>query len=154
MDKQLSANLKLSQVTISETAKRRRINNNPTSEHLENLKYLAEKIYEPLFSHFKTPLRMNSVYRSKALNRAIGGSSNSFHSSGCAIDFDMDGTRITNKQIFDYIKDNLEFTELIWEFGNKLSPDWVHVAIVKGRENEKELLKAVRTKNYTSYLKY
>jgi zinc D-Ala-D-Ala carboxypeptidase len=149
MDTQLSANLKLSQVTISETAKRRRINNNPTPEHLENLKYLAEKIYEPLFSHFKTPLRMNSVYRSKALNRAIGGSSNSFHSSGCAIDFDMDGTSITNKQIFDYIKDNLDFTELINEFNFS----WIHVAIVKGREKEKEVLEAKKIKNKTVYLK-
>jgi zinc D-Ala-D-Ala carboxypeptidase len=148
MDTQLSINLKLSQVTISETAKRRRINNNPTPEHLENLKYLAEKIYEPLFSHFKTPLRMNSVYRSKALNRAIGGSSNSFHSSGCAIDFDMEGTSITNKQIFDYIKDNLEFTELINEFNYS----WVHVAIVKGRENEKQVLEAKKIKNKTVYL--
>jgi hypothetical protein len=152
MEIQLSKNLTLPEVTRSESAKRKGIDNNPTAEHLENLKYLAENIFQKVRDHFGVPIRISSGYRSKALNKAIGGSMTSFHSSGCALDLDNDGTSITNKQIFDYIKDNLEFTELIWEFGDKSNPDWVHVGIVKGREKEKEVLEAKKVKGKTVYL--
>jgi zinc D-Ala-D-Ala carboxypeptidase len=153
-DIQLSTNLQLSELTRSESAKRRRISNQPTEAHIENMKYLAEKVFQPIRDHFGVPIRISSGYRSAALNKAIGGSQSSFHSLGCAIDIDNDGTSITNKEIFDFIKDNLEYTELIWEFGTKSNPDWVHVAIVKGREKEKETLEAYRVKGKTLYRKY
>ena len=153
-DIQLSTNLQLSELTRSESAKRRGISNQPTEAHIENMKYLAEKVFQPIRNHFGAPIRISSGYRSAALNKAIKGSTTSFHSIGAAIDIDNDGTSITNKQIFDFIKDNLEYTELIWEFGTKSNPDWVHVAIVKGREKEKETLEAYRVKGRTLYRKY
>lgn len=150
----LSKNLSLAEMINSSTAKREGINNSPTPQHLENLKYLAEKVFQPIADHFKSPIHVSSGYRSKKLNDVIGGSLSSFHSLGCAVDIDNDNTEITNKQIFDFIRKNLDFTELIWEFGNKDNPDWVHVAIVKGREKEKEILVATGRKNRPVYRKW
>lgn len=99
----------------------------PTDEHIENLKELAENIFEPIREHFKHPIHISSGYRSKALNAAIGGSMNSQHSRGMAIDIDMDGTIIKNSAIFEYAK-TLPFDQLIWEFGTKENPDWVHIS--------------------------
>lgn len=147
MDIQLSKNLMLSEVTRSESAKRRGINNQPTKEHLENLKYLAEKVFQPIRDHFGVPIRISSGYRSKELNKAIKGSTTSFHSTGNALDIDNDNTSITNAQIFNFIKDNLDFTELINEFDYS----WVHVAIVKGREKEKEILVATKRNGRDHY---
>lgn len=138
----------------SDTAKRRGINNSPTPQHLENIKYLAEKVFQPIRDHFKSSIHISSGYRSKKLNEAIGGSFSSFHSLGCAMDIDNDNTEISNKQIFDFIRTKLDFTELIWEFGDKNNADWVHVAIVKGREKEKEILVATGTKRKPVYRKW
>jgi uncharacterized protein YcbK (DUF882 family) len=105
---QLSKNLVLSEVTRSATAKRRGISNMPTPEHIENFKKLAEKVFQPIRDHFGVPIHISSGYRSAALNKAIGGSLSSQHCQGEAIDIDMDGRNVgvTNKMIFDYIKDN------------------------------------------------
>jgi hypothetical protein len=149
----LSENLTLSEVVRSESAKRRGINNNPSAEHLENLKLLAEKVFQPIRDHFKRPIHISSGYRSKILNNAIGGSFNSQHSKGEAIDIDMDGTSITNKQVFDFIKDNLDFDQLIWEFGTDNNPDWVHVSYSKDR-NRKQVLRAKKSGIKTYYTKY
>ena len=113
---QLSKNLALAEVTRSETAKRKGISNMPTPEHIENFKLLAEKVFQPIREHFGVPIHISSGYRSKALNTAVGGSLSSQHCSGKAIDIDMDGTSVTNAQIFNFIKDNLNFDQLIAEF--------------------------------------
>jgi hypothetical protein len=149
----ISQHLSLSEVTRSETAKRRGISNTPTAEHLENFKLLAEKVFEPIRAHFGVPIHISSGYRSKELNAAIGGSQTSQHSKGEAIDIDMDGSAsgVTNAQVFNFIKDNLEFDQLIWEFGTDKNPDWVHVSYTKGK-NRKQKLKAVRSNGKTSYL--
>jgi hypothetical protein len=147
----LSTNLTLAEMVRSESAKRHNISNQPTPQHLENMRYLAEKIFQPIRDHFRFQILISSGYRSAALNKKIGGSNSSFHSKGCAIDIDNDNTLITNKQIFDFIKENLEFTELIWEKGSDTNPAWVHVAIVKGREKEKEILKTKDGKTYTKF---
>jgi uncharacterized protein YcbK (DUF882 family) len=97
---QLSKNLALAEVTRSETAKRKGISNMPTPEHLENFKKLAENVFQPIREHFGKPIHISSGYRSAALNKAVGGSSSSQHCTGEAIDIDMDGTDITNAQIF------------------------------------------------------
>ena len=78
----------------------------PTPQHIENFKKLAENVFQPIREHFGVPIHISSGYRSKALNTAVGGSLSSQHCSGEAIDIDMDGTSITNKQIFDFIKEN------------------------------------------------
>ena len=151
---QLSKNLALSEVTRSETAKRRGISNMPTPEHIENFKLLAEKVFQPIRDHFGVPIRISSGYRSKELNTAIGGSLSSQHCQGEAIDIDMDGTEIKNVEIFNFIKDNLEFDQLIWEFGTDTNPDWVHVSYESTGKQRKMILKAVKKGNATSYVPY
>ena len=152
----LSKNLSLNEVTKSDTALRRGIDNTPTEEHIENLKYVAEKVFQPIREHFGVPIYISSGYRSKALNEAIGGSKTSFHSHGMALDLDQDGKNkgVSNADVFYYIKNNLPFTELIWEFGNETNPNWVHVAIAPGRENEKNIKIAQKVNNRTTYNKW
>jgi len=126
----------------------------PTDAHLENIKLLCEKVLEPIRVHFARPIILSSGYRSSALNKAVGGSSTSQHCSGEAADIDMDGTNVTNAQIFNYIKDNLEFDQLIWEFGTTTNPDWVHVSYESNGRQRKQILRAVKKNGATSYLPY
>jgi hypothetical protein len=151
---QLSKNLSLAEVTRSETAKRKGISNMPTPEHLENFKKLAEKVFQPIREHFGKPIHISSGYRSAALNKAVGGSSSSQHCTGEAIDIDMDGTDITNAQIFNFIKDNLEFDQMIWEFGTDANPDWVHVSYESTGKQRKQILKAKKVGGKTTYVPY
>jgi hypothetical protein len=152
----LSEHLDLSEVTRSETAKRKGISNMPTPEHLENFKKLAENIFEPIRKHFGVPIRISSGYRSKALNTAIGGSLTSQHCSGEAIDIDMDGSSngVTNKMVFEFIKANLNFDQLIWEFGTKDNPDWVHVSFETTGKQRKQILIAFKNGGKTAYKPY
>ncbi len=149
----ISPNLNLAEITRSDTAKRHGIDNTPTPEHLENFKLLADKVFEPIREHFKTPIFISSGYRSKELNAFIKGSTSSQHCTGQAIDIDMDGSNgeVTNRMVFDFIKNKLDFDQLIWEFGTDFNPDWVHVSYVKGK-NRKQKLKAIRTSGKTTYL--
>jgi hypothetical protein len=153
---QLSKHLSLAEVTRSDSAKRKGISNQPTPEHLENFKKLAEKIFEPIREHFKVPIHISSGYRSKELNAAIGGSLTSQHCSGEAIDIDMDGSAsgVSNADVFKYIKDNLEFDQLIWEFGTDKNPDWVHVSYETSGKQRKQILKAVKSGGKTVYQPY
>jgi len=117
----LSEHLDLSEVTRSETAKRNGISNMPTEQHIANFKLLAENVFEPIRNNFRCPIHISSGYRSIELNRAIKGSLTSQHCQGEAIDIDMDGSAngVTNKMVFDYIKDNLEFDQLKIDFKNQ-----------------------------------
>ena len=152
----LSENLDLGELTRSESARRVGISNAPTTEHIENMKKLATNVFQPIREHFGVPIFISSGYRSKALNTKIGGSSTSQHSSGEAIDIDMDGSLsgVTNKEVFDFIKDNLEFDQLIWEFGSKNNPDWVHVSYESTGRQRKQVLKAVKVNGVTKYENY
>jgi len=151
---QLSKHLSLAEVTRSESAKRNGISNEPTAEHLENFKKLAEKVFEPIREHFNAPIHISSGYRSAALNKKIGGASSSQHCSGEAIDIDMDGTAIANKQVFDFIKQHLEFDQLIWEFGTTSNPDWVHVSYESTGKQRKQVLRATKQGGKTAYAPY
>jgi zinc D-Ala-D-Ala carboxypeptidase len=146
----ISQHLTLAELTRSESAKRLGISNMPTPEHIENLKQLAENIFEPIRNHFGSPIYISSGYRSQALNAAIGGSMNSQHSRGMAIDIDMDGTDIKNSAIFEYAK-TLPFDQLIWEFGTKDNPDWVHISY--SPLNRKQILYATKRNGKTIYNK-
>jgi len=152
----LSEHLDLSEVVRSESAKRKGISNMPTELHIANFKILAEKVFEPIREHFRCPIHISSGYRSKELNAAIGGSLTSQHCTGEAIDIDMDGTPngVTNRMVFDYIKDNLEFDQLIYEFGDSNNPDWVHVSYETTGKQRKQILKAIRVNGKTSYTNY
>jgi D-alanyl-D-alanine dipeptidase len=152
----LSEHLSLSEVTRSESAKRNGISNMPTEAHIENFKLLADKVFEPIRNHFRCPIHISSGYRSAELNKCIGGSATSQHCSGEAIDIDMDGSSngVTNKMVFDYIKDTLDFDQLIWEFGTDANPDWVHVSYESSGKQRRQILKAIRTNGKTSYVPY
>jgi hypothetical protein len=152
----LSNNLDLGELTRSESAKRAGISNKPTAEHIENMKKLANNIFQPIREHFGVPIFISSGYRSKELNTKVGGSTTSQHSSGEAIDIDMDGSSsvVINKEVFDFIKDNLDFDQLIWEFGSKKNPDWVHVSYESTGKQRKQILRAVKVKGVTKYEKY
>jgi hypothetical protein len=152
----LSEHLDLAEVIKSDTAKRSGISNMPTQEHLENFKKLAVNVFEPIRKHFGVPIHISSGYRSKALNTAIKGSLSSQHCSGEAIDIDMDGSAhgVTNKMIFDFIKNNLSFDQLIFEFGTKDAPDWVHVSWESTGKQRKQVLRAVKQGGATKYEPY
>jgi hypothetical protein len=153
---QLSEHLSLAEVTKSDTAKRRGVSNMPTEAHIANFKLLAENIFEPIRNHFGKPIFISSGYRSSELNKAIGGAASSQHCQGEAIDIDMDGRPggVTNKMVFDFIKENLNFDQLIWEFGTDANPDWVHVSYESTGKQRKQILRAVRNGSKTSYVPY
>lgn len=141
----LSKNLSLSECTKSQTAKRLGINNEPDEQVIKNLRSVAENVFQPCRDHFDCPIYVSSGYRSPELNTAIRGSKTSQHMSGQALDLDADVFQgITNADIFNYIKDNLEFDQLIWEFGDEDSPDWVHVSYNPYGDNRNRALKSVK----------
>ena len=143
----LSKNLTLDEATKSATAIKNGISNKPSGEHLSNLIQIAAKIFQPVRDHFQKPIIVSSGYRSKALNDLIGGASGSQHSKGEALD--LDGS-VDNFLIFEFIKNNLEFDQLIWEFGDDENPDWVHVSY-KTENNRGEVLQAVRQNGRVIY---
>lgn len=149
----LTTNLSLAEVTYSATALRKGIANEPTVNHLINLKAVAENIFQPCRNHFGKPLRVTSGYRSKELNKAIGGSNNSQHSKGEALD--MQSTEgYTNRDLFMFIKDHLEFDQLIGEFPDDMGEfAWVHCSY-KTEGNRGEALVAYKENGKTRYKKW
>ena len=149
---QISKHLSFDECTRSETANKMGIvNNNPNLSVIENMKALAENVFEPLRAHFKVPIHVSSVFRSMNLNQAIKGSITSQHCSGQAMDIDNgDKGKPSNKEIFDYIKKNIKFDQLIWEFGTKENPSWVHVSY-SNQKNRGQILKAKKINGKTHY---
>ena len=133
------------------TATRRGINNIPDDDQLTNMELVAEEVFEPLREWVGGPIKINSFFRCPKLNKAIGGSSKSQHCYGQAIDIDDTFRKASNADMYNYIKDNLEFDQLIWEFGDNKNPDWVHVSYVSPEENRNRCLKAYRDKGKTKY---
>jgi zinc D-Ala-D-Ala carboxypeptidase len=125
----------------SQTATRKGIKNTPTATELLRMKKVATEVFDKVREHFGIPLYVSSFFRCKELNTSIGGSKTSQHMSGEAIDIDADGLSITNKQIYDYIKDNLDFDQLIWEYGTDKNPEWVHVSYKYSGKNRKQILR-------------
>lgn len=141
----LSKNLTLRECVRSHTAERLGIENKPGEKEIANLETIAKHIFQPAREHFGVPIYVSSGYRSKELNYAIGGSATSQHTQGRALDLDADVFgRISNADIFKYIKDSLDFDQLIWEMGSDLNPAWIHVSYVSDRENRKRIYKATR----------
>lgn len=150
----LSKNLSLREATKSVTALRLGIDNTPDDQVINNLELVATEIFQPLRNHFGVPIAVTSGYRSKALNKAIGGSRTSQHMAGQALDLDADVYgEITNYDIFKYIYTHLEFDQLIWEFGTDLEPAWVHVSYKRGKgENRNRAMKAYKEDGKTTYV--
>ena len=147
----ISEHISKKEATFSATATRRGIDNTPGEYELQNMELIAEKVFEPLRKHVNGPIKINSFYRSKELNQAIGGSSKSQHCQGRAIDLDDTYGYMSNADMYKYIKDNLDYDQMIWEFGTEENPDWVHVSYVDADSNRKRCLQAYKEDGKTKY---
>jgi len=147
----ISEHISYKEATFSETATRQNIDNTPSEDQLCIMRTLAENVFEPLRAYVDGPIKINSFFRSMALNRAIGGAKSSQHMRGEAIDIDDTFGRMSNKDMFVFIKDELDFDQLIWEFGNDENPDWVHVSYVSPENNRRKVLKALKINGKTTY---
>ena len=133
------------------TAKRLGIANTPSEYQMWNMVVVATEVFEPLREWVGGPIKINSFFRSPELNTAIGGSSKSQHCEGRAMDLDDVYGHKTNAEMFEYISKNLDYDQLIWEFGSDENPDWVHVSYVDHDTNRKRNLKAVKKEGKTLY---
>ena len=137
--------------SYSITALRLGLDNTPRDQEKENMRLIAEKIIEPLRSYVGGPIKINSFYRGPELNKAIGGSTKSQHCEGRAIDIDDTYGYKTNAEMYNWIKDNLNFDQMIWEFGSDKNPAWVHVSYVSEDKNRNRCLKAYKENGKTKY---
>ena len=135
----------------SNTATRLDIINEPNEEQLKNMKLLAEKVFEPLREEVGGPIKVNSFFRCPELNKAIGGSKTSQHCHGQAIDIDDTFGYKSNAEMYYFIKSELDFDQMIWEFGTDKNPDWVHVSYVSPEKNRNRCLKAYKENGRTKY---
>lgn len=155
MKEQITRNFTLSELIKSNTAMRRGYDNTPNITQYQCLVELTENILQPLRDYFGTGIYISSGFRGERLNVAIGGATNSQHVKGQAVDIDQDnkGSRITNAQVFNYIRRKLPFDQLIWEFGNETNPAWVHVSYNKDY-TRKEVLRAFKDDGKVKYINY
>ena len=147
----ISDHITYAEAIHSSTAKRRSIDNTPNPTQVETMKLTAEKIFEPLRKWVGGPIKVNSFFRSTELNTAIGGSKTSQHCKGQAIDIDDVFGHKTNAEMFKWIKGNLNFDQMIWEFGDDNNPDWVHISYVSDEDNRNRCLKAYKQNGKTKY---
>ena len=152
MDNKISKNITYKEAVYSQTAKRIGIENKPNDEQMANMFSIAEMIFQPLRSWVGGPIKITSFFRSPELNRAIGGSKSSQHCKGQAMDLDDVYGHKTNAEMFMYIRENLNFDQLIWEFGTDENPSWIHVSYVDAQENRNRCLKAYKENGKTKYM--
>ena len=146
--KKVSKHISYKEATHSNYAKQYNIANKPKAEHIENMELVAEKVFEPLREWVDNPIKVNSMFRSEKLNSALKGSGTSSHLNGEAIDITSMGGK-TNLEMFHYIKDNLDFDQLIWEFGTE--PKWLHVSYKNEKDNRKQVLITKKIGVYYTY---
>ena len=130
----ISKHISEKEATKSVTALRLGIDNTPDGDTLNNMKIVAEKVFEPLREYVGGAIKINSFYRSPELCEAIGSKATSQHTKGEAIDIDSLGEK-TNAELFYYIKDNLDYDQIIWEHGDDENPDWIHASYVSKKAN-------------------
>ena len=149
--KRISKHISYKEAVGSNYAKQYGIKNKPNEEQVENMQLLAEKVFEPLREWVGCPIRVNSMFRSLELNTAIKGSSTSSHMKGEAMDITSMACGKenckSNLEMFHWIKDNLEFDQLIWEFGKE--PKWLHVSFSKN--NRQQVLVTKKRGVYYTY---
>ena len=148
--KKISNHISYKEATHSDYAKQYKIDNKPKAEHIKNMELIAEKVFEPLREWVKSPIKVNSMFRSSELNKGIKGSSVSSHLTGNAIDLTTMGGK-SNLEMFHYIKDNLDFDQLIWEFGAD-EPMWLHVSYRNKKDNRKQVLVTKKKGKYYTWL--
>jgi zinc D-Ala-D-Ala carboxypeptidase len=142
----LSAHVTLKEFQASGLATLRNLNNQMSESQIASAKLLCENVFEPLRLYLNTPIKISSGFRCLQVNRLIGGSATSQHTKGEAMDLQI------NAKGFNFIKDKLEFDQLIWEFGNDEQPSWVHVSF--SSRNRKQVLKATKRNGKTIYSSY
>ena len=147
----ISEHISYKEGVYSRTATRLDIDNEPNNEQMDNMCLLAQEVFEPLRMWVGGPIKINSFFRSPKLNKAIGGSTKSQHCHGQAIDIDDTFGRATNAEMFDFIKEHLDFDQMIWEFGDEDNPDWVHVSYVSENKNRNRCLQAYKENGKTKY---
>ena len=137
----LSNNFTLHELTYSDMAFRKGINNEPNEEQINNLKLVCENILEPVRAHFNVPVIVSSGYRSIAVCEAVGSSAKSQHTKGQAADFEIFG--VPNKEVADWIVNNIDYDQCILEFWNENEPNsgWVHCSY-SSSGNRRQYLKA------------
>lgn len=142
---QISKFLSLDDVTRSFQAKKHGIDNTPDADAIENLKWIGQTLFDPLKAQFPD-LFLESAYRNLKVNKLVGGSASSQHLKGEAIDVDDKHERkAENKKVFDFVVKNLDFDQVIWEFGDETGPDWVHISCKRNNlGNRKKITRAVR----------
>ncbi len=149
----ISEHISYKEATRSVTALRLGINNTPNEYQLQNMELIAEKVFEPLRKAVGGPIKINSFFRCEDLNKAIGGSSRSQHCQGRAIDIDDNYGYMSNNDMYKYIKQNLDFDQLIFEFpDDKGNASWIHVSYVDADSNRKRCLKAIKENGKTKYI--
>ena len=147
----ISDHITYAEAIHSNTAKRKQIDNTPNQTQVDAMKLLSEKIFEPLRKWVGGPIKVNSFFRSVALNEAIGGVASSQHCKGQAIDIDDVYGRKTNAEMYKWIQENLDYDQMIWEFGTDTQPNWIHVSYVSKEENRNKCLKAYKEHGKTKY---
>ena len=152
MANKISKHISYHEGTYSRTGERLDLDNTPNEEQLKCMKEVAENLFEPLREWVGGPIKINSFFRGEPVNTAIGGSTRSQHMKGQAIDIDDTFGHKTNAEMYHYIKDNLDFDQLIWEFGDDKNPNWIHVSYVTHRPNRKKLTIAKRINGKTKYI--
>ena len=155
MSIEISKYVSYKEVVYSQTALRKNIDNIPNAVQLERIILLCKKVFDPLREWVGGAVKINSVFRNPKLNAAIGGSSTSQHmaNKGAAVDIDDNYGHKTNLEMFHYIKENLEFDQLIYEFGDYDNPNWIHVSYNEGANRNKVLI-ATKINKRTTYLPY
>ena len=147
----ISKHISYKEAVKSNTAMRLNIDNTPGAYEITNMNGIAHNIFEPLREWVGGPIKINSFFRCVELNKAIGGSSKSQHCQGRALDIDDTYGHKTNAEMYEWIKENLDFDQMIWEFGTEKNPDWVHISYVNPDENRNRCLKAERVNGKAVY---
>lgn len=147
----ISTHITYEEATHSATGSLKGLDNTPPAKVLANMQATAEKVFEPLRAHFDKPIHIISFYRSPAVNRAVGGAATSQHMTGEAMDL-QHTEGFTNADMFYYIRNHMDFDQLIWEFGTDDEPSWVHVSWSRHRRR-KSVLKAKKVNGRTVYTK-
>jgi len=147
----ISRHVSYKEGVYSITATRKGIDNTPNDEQLDNMELIAKKVFEPLREWVDGPIKINSFFRSPELNTAIGGSTTSQHCKGQAMDIDDTFGKATNAEMYHWIKKNLDFDQIIWEFGDDDNPNWVHISYVSKEKNRNRCLKAYKENKKTKY---
>ena len=148
----ISDHISYKEATVSATGLRLGLDNDPNSEQLHCMQDIAYNLFEPLRKWVGGPIKVNSFFRGEPVNTAIGGSKTSQHMKGQAIDIDDTFKHKTNAEMYHYIKDNLDFDQMIWEFGDDKNPNWIHISWVSHRPNRKKLTIAKKANGRTKYV--